>query len=291
MKVVSYNTVGRFLEENSPILLEREAVSQLILFNALTNQHSETNADLFFGRVEDDLGQAVLLFANVRPYNLVIHAANSSGIPAAAQTLSDYIIHLGIEIKGINANETICNAFTAEYGIKIPGYGFQEKLAMDIMELKRLKEINLVKGKTRYANMAEMERIAEWIMEFNADALEETVLYEDQIPKAIKIIESKRLYVFEKPDGEIVSMAAAAKQLTHGICINYVYTPLKFRNKGYAAANMYYLSKEMLEKGNQFCSLFVDKKNPVSNQVYKKIGYEILEDHYDLRLFSIAREN
>lgn len=285
MKVVSYETVARFLEENKTLLLEREAVSQLILFNALTNQHLETNAALLFGRVEDDLGKAVLLFANVQPYNLVIHAANPAGIPSAAQTLSDYIIRLDIEIKGINANKAICNAFTAEYGIKRPGYDFREKLAMDIMELKRLKDLKLVKGKTRHANMADMERIAEWMKEFTADALDETVLYEDQIPKAIKIIESKRLYVFENPDGEIVTMAAAAKQLIHGICINYVYTPFKFRNKGYAAANMYYLSKEMLDKGNQFCSLFVDKKNPVSNRVYKKIGYEILEDQYDLRLF------
>ena len=284
MKVVSYKKVGSFLEENQATLLERESVGQLILFNALTNQHLETNPAMFFGRVEDDWGQTVLLFANVQPYNLVIHAANPVGIPSAAVTLSDYIINMDIDIKGINANIAICEAFTAEYRLRRPGLSFQEKLAMDIMEMKKLNEIKVVKGKTRNANMAEMERIAEWMMEFTADALEESVLYEDQIPKAIKLIETKRLYVFENPDGEIVSMAAAAKQLINGVCINYVYTPFRFRNKGYAAANMYYVSKGRLEKGNQFCSLFVDKKNPVSNRVYKKIGYEILEDQYDFRL-------
>ncbi len=81
-------------------------------------------------------------------------------------------------------------------------------------------------------------------------------------------------------------MAAATRQLISGVCINYVYTPKQYRGKGYAAANMYYLSKEMLDKGNRFCTLFVDKKNPVSNRVYKKIGYEILEDQYDYRLFT-----
>ncbi|HWT76841.1 MAG TPA: GNAT family N-acetyltransferase, partial [Mobilitalea sp.] len=71
------------------------------------------------------------------------------------------------------------------------------------------------------------------------------------------------------------------RQLIHGIAINYVYTPEEFRGKGYAAANIYYMCKNYLENGNDFCSLFVDKKNPLSARSYEKIGFQFLEDNYE----------
>ncbi len=154
------------------------------------------------------------------------------------------------------------------------------------MELKKLLTVNLPEGISRKAKADEAGQIAGWMIKFSAEALEESILYETQLPKAIEIIEEGRMYVFENREGRIVSMAAASRQLVNGIRLNYVYTPREFRNTGYAAANMYYLSKGMLEKGNRFCALFVDKKNPMSNRVYKKIGYEILENQVDLRLIA-----
>lgn len=39
--------------------------------------------------------------------------------------------------------------------------------------------------------------------------------------------------------------------------------------------------REALKKGYDCCTLFVDQKNPVSNWVYEKIGFQILEDAYE----------
>ncbi|MFU0827915.1 MAG: GNAT family N-acetyltransferase [Lachnoclostridium sp.] len=284
MKVISYETVDRFLDENKTILLEREAESQLILYNALVNQEKSTNSSMLFGRVEDYRCHPVLIFANIHPYNLVIHPVRSSGNSSAAVALSDYITAMNIEINGINARKEICDAFMKEYWKKKPEYDFSENLAMNIMKLSYLKEIKPAEGKFRNASLDDIETVAEWMVEFATDALGECVLYDDQVPKANRMIESNRLFVFENPDGDMVSMAAIARQLVNGACINYVYTPDKFRGKGYATANVYYLSKLILDKGNQFCSLFVDKKNPISNRVYHKIGYEIIEEQYDYRL-------
>jgi predicted GNAT family acetyltransferase len=79
-------------------------------------------------------------------------------------------------------------------------------------------------------------------------------------------------------------MAVITRKLPHGTAIAYVYTPEEYRGKGYAAANMYYLSKKLLEQGGEFCTLFVDKKNPLSNRAYEKVGYKILEDSYEYRI-------
>jgi uncharacterized protein len=278
MKLVIYKTVEKFLEENECILLERESVSQLILFNVMNNRSSETNDTILMGKIADNNQQPLLIFANVLPYNLLIYGVTGSVESEAITVLADYIINNNIVITGLNANKEISDTFILYYKSIKPQSEFIERLAMDIMELKNLSKVNLTKGVSRKAKETEISQIAKWMVEFAKDALGEAIIYEDQIPKAAKMIETGILYVFENTAGDIVSMAAASRQLVNGICINYVYTPKEFRSKGYAAANMYYLSKEILEKGNRFCTLFVDKKNPISNRVYKKIGYEIMED-------------
>ena len=37
---------------------------------------------------------------------------------------------------------------------------------------------------------------------------------------------------------------------------------------GYAVANIYNISKKYLDEGNEYCTLFVDKKNILSKRVY-----------------------
>lgn len=36
--------------------------------------------------------------------------------------------------------------------------------------------------------------------------------------------------------------------------------------------------------GKSYVTLFVDKKNPISNRVYRKIGFDVLEDAGDYRV-------
>jgi predicted GNAT family acetyltransferase len=52
-----------------------------------------------------------------------------------------------------------------------------------------------------------------------------------------------------------------------------VYTPPHYRNRGYAAACVAALSKRLLDSGRKFCALFADAENPISNGIYRKIGY------------------
>ena len=69
-------------------------------------------------------------------------------------------------------------------------------------------------------------------------------------------------------------MAARNRPTRHGISISYVYTPPQFRRQGYAYALVYQLSQHLLNTGNTFCALFADQKNPSSNRIYQRIGYQ-----------------
>jgi predicted GNAT family acetyltransferase len=60
-----------------------------------------------------------------------------------------------------------------------------------------------------------------------------------------------------------------------------VYTPPAQRGKGYAANCTAAVSQLLLDAGWDYCALFTDLENPISNRVYEKIGYEAVCDYAD----------
>ncbi|MEG2017960.1 MAG: GNAT family N-acetyltransferase, partial [Clostridium sp.] len=257
--------------------------TQLILSNAFVNRDKETNKEILFGRVEDESGVIKLIFANVSPYNLLIYNLDNDTL-AAIQSLVDYLQKEEVSLRGINANNKICSEFIQCYSEK-SGCTFKEYLSMDIMELRELNNsVKLPQGSFRTANCEDMDLLIDWYNNFAKEALNEEVLIEKAKAYLKVKLESNCLYIFEGENQKPMAMAAATRQLTNGVSVSLVYSSKEARGKGYGLAVVYNLSKEYLARGNKFCSLFVDKKNPISNGVYKKLGYKILEDNYDYRI-------
>lgn len=281
MKVVIYDRVEEFLKINEKVLLKKEAVNQLILFNAYTNREKDTNNDILFGRVEDEVG-ASLIFCNVSPYNLLIHNLKKE-VDDSIKVLVDYLLENKIDISGINSNKKVCEKCIDYYEEKAK-CKFHERLAMDIMELRKLNQVTLPKGYFREATEKDLDLIIDWHIRFAKEALNEDIAVEDFIEKLVIRIKNGAIYIFEDENHIPVSMAASTKQLNNGISVSLVYSDARKRGMGYGVAVVYKLSKIYLERGNEFCSLFVDKRNPVSNEVYAKIGYKIIEDNFDYRI-------
>jgi len=281
MKVVIYDKVEDFLNINEEILLKKEALNQLILFNAYTNRDKDINKDILFGRVEDRYGIS-LIFCNVSPYNLLIHNLKEE-VNDSIKVLVDYIIENKIDISGINASKKICEKFIEYYKEKTK-CKFHERLAMDVMELRKLNQIILPKGYFREAIEKDLDLIIDWHIKFAKEALNEDIAVESFIERLATRIRNGAMYIFEDENHVPVSMAAFTKQLKKGISVSLVYSDARKRGMGYGVAVVYNLSKLYLERGSEFCSLFVDKRNPVSNGVYTKIGYKIIEDNFDYRI-------
>ncbi len=287
MFVRIYETVQQFLEENEVRLLEKEALTQLILSNALVNRDKETKKEVLFGRVEDEAGVIKLIFANVSPYNLLIYNLDNDTL-AAIQFLVDYLQKEEVSLRGINANNKISSEFIQCYSEK-SGCTFKEYLSMDIMELRELNNsVKLPQGSFRTAKLKDMDLLIDWYSKFAKEALNEEISIEKAKVYLNSKVESQCLYIFEDKAHKPMAMAAATRQLTNGVSVSLVYSSKEARGRGYGLAVVYNLSKEYLGRGNKFCSLFVDKKNPVSNGVYKKLGYKILEDNYDYRIVKEA---
>lgn len=274
-----YETPAGFLAENEAFLQQYEPVVQLSLGNARAHRDEPCGPGLLFGRYEEQ-GEAVLLFGWLFPWNLCLNAApGDPRAPLAAAELARYLLEKGIPIPGINARKDLCGAFRPAYGGT-----FRLHTAMDIMVLRELVPPPAVPGRVRKACGADLERLTEWGMAFHREVIHDGAGAAEIRQKYAEHVEQKAVALFETPEGVPVSMAYASRGLPHGAGISGVYTPPEFRGRGYCQCTVAALCRELLEQGNAYCTLFVDKANPISNRVYEKIGFAILEDCCDYRL-------
>lgn len=286
MIVKVYENAETYLLDNETVLIEQEAVSQLVLFNAYQSRQSLGKDNGLFGVVLDD-DQIVLHFSNMPSQFMAVYIQDfNKDIQHAARVLAGYMAENQINLEGINAINDVCAAFIDEY-TRVVNCTFVERMATGIMEVRQLNEIKPAEGMTRFAVPHEAKLLTDWMIQFQIEAMAKEIDYESALVKVSKLINDNRLYVFEDAEQNIVSMAAAARKLAHGIAINYVYTPEEFRGMGYAATNIYNISKEYLDKGYEFCTLFVDKKNMLSKRAYEKVGYYILTEVYEYKLLQI----
>jgi GNAT superfamily N-acetyltransferase len=235
-----------------------------------------------YGAVLDDQETVSLLFCNVLPYNLSIYTVKQDNIVQSSEALAEYLGGCHITVNGIYARQDVCLNFMEEYKKHIK-CSFAERLGIDILELREINELTPIEGLHRLADPKEAKLVAEWMIEFQMESLASEMDYEAALDRTIKLIHEKKIYVYENSEQKVVTMAVAARKLAHGTAITYIFTPEEFRGKGYAAANIYYLSKELLEQNNQFCTLFVDKKNPLSSRAYEKVGYKTVGDIYEYK--------
>lgn len=294
--VKTYESAALFLKEAKEILLEQEAVSQLVLGNAISAGDRPCRSDLLFGTVWLK-GEMVLAFCNCLPWNLVIHAvlqrkgevwrneadaligAESEKIATATRELAVYLKENAIPVKGVNANGFVCQNFLEHYCEE--GLIAEKELSMDIMECRNLRPAALQAGIYRSAAPEDADWILEGCLAFEQEALgkqgDREKLLENILDHQIK---NNSLRLFCLPDNTPVCMANLARNLTNGFSINQVYTVPKYRGKGYAQTLIYKFCEEFFRSGYSFATLFVDKTNSISNRVYAKVGFEIVEDNY-----------
>lgn len=280
MEIKFYNTPGEFLTDNAEFLRRFEVTTQLTVGNAVAHRDEPCSPELLFGRCEEE-GETILLFSNMLPWNLLLHSIPGDFSACAATVLlAERLKKDGVRINGLNATQQLSKIFTFAYGGK-----FHLKHAMDIMVLRELIEPPVVSGKVRAARPDELDGLLDWRCEFNREALHEEPNPEQLRESFAKTVEDGRLYVLELNDGTPVSMAAvASRKLPHGVSITDVYTPKEHCGNKYAQNTVAAICREKLAAGAEYITLFVDRRNPISNRAYAKIGFRILEDNFDYRV-------
>ena len=283
MKPRFYDDINEFYKVAYPFLLEHEAENNLPLAILISlKQNIEVYGEekpLLFSLTDAKIIKLIAL--RTPPHDLLIsYTDNLSTIDVLTEELT-------------NRNEKLPGVLSFKEGADKFAVQWCEKNSLKlnlfrkerIYELVKVSEDTLGHRKFSVAPKAHQELVFQWAGEMMKEALIDTT--KDDIQRMIEILreefdqdKSHMYLLFE--DNDPVSMAREAGKTPNGVFVNFVYTPIPLRRKGYATECVAKLSKHLLEVGNRYCFLFTDLSNPTSNSIYQKIGYQpvIDESHY-----------
>jgi len=178
-----------------------------------------------------------------------------------------------IMVTGVNAKTQISTRF-ADLWVENSLEKASMKMKMNLSILKNIRPIKLSTGYMVNATKQHTTLLVQWAELFHEEL---GLQYENQsfINKHVDdMINSHHAYLWI--DKEPVSMVFLERPHKRGVSLGYVFTPEKFRKKGYAQSLVYSTCESILDKELEYCALFADKQNPVSNHIYKKIGFSEL---------------
>ena len=209
--------------------------------------------------VSAENGERRLLCMKLSPYSLLLF-----GDGALAEELFDYLISNEYEIGSLLGGEALCDEvikmLQRRFGIR-----YQEALAMDFMEAREVTEAFC--ADVEIPTEADLQELVECKTCFVADCGLNAPVSMEQTRQRLKE------YRILRRDGKIVSMAAISAATENALKIAAVYTRPEYRGRGLARLVVNTAKNEILAQG-KIATLNVDKKNPITNHLYRSLGFQ-----------------
>lgn len=194
------------------------------------------------------------------------YVATITPMPAAvSEACVDLLVREGAELPGVNGEAGSTARFAGQWSERTKS-GARPDQGLRIYEAQSIQMPPGVPGGLRRAALSDRTRIGELLRGFQEDTGEAR----PDDPVTDRRIAAGQFWLWEDPPA--LSMAALTPPIL-GVCrVQAVYTPPEWRNRGYAGAGVARLSAQTLESGHR-CILYTDLGNPISNSVYRRIGY------------------
>jgi predicted GNAT family acetyltransferase len=274
MMLCRHSGPAEFLKHALAFLEKREAENNLLLgISSWLATHPEPGSKTpYFATVEKN-GNVQAAALMTPPHNLVLSHAKKGCLVAIAEHLSSEALVLPGVVGPAETSRTF-----AEIWAEKTGGTFQLHKPLRIYQLSQVTPPPRADGRMRLASENDTHTLVRWIRDFS---VEEPQSRDEASESLQRLLTDHRLYVWE--DRELCSMAAWSGPTTHGVRINFVYTPPELRGRGYASACVAALSRSMLDSGKTFCYLFTDLSNPSANKIYQRIGYRPVSDFAEYR--------
>lgn len=263
--IKEYFTGKEFINENRVFLLKNPHMTGFFFFDeSLLTQSNKYN---FAIKVESD--KYKLLAMKVEPFGLMLYGAE--------YLLEDLLFYL-ITNK-YHFTNILCPKQIGDHLLNIGKNKFNldyyEALALDFMEAKSKTEDS--DKSVQIPNINDLDQL----FDMNKAFLSECNLDDATSKNAIKSHLSN--YRVIKIDDKVVSMGASFEMQETSVRISNVYTLHEYRGQGYSRKIVNYLKNEALDKGKT-AVLNVDRYNPVTNHLYRELGFEVLFSQGEYRL-------
>jgi len=284
MNLTTYQSADAFLKKTQGILEEHEVENNLMLGLCLRMVQSseEIEPAPYFATVKqnDDLLVAAIM---TPPHKLIVYSDTDARVEVFELLTAD-LLAKGLPVPGVVGRSAVAIAFAKAWE-EVTGESTIQGMRHRIYRLTEVNQSQTPSGSFRVATKDDLTLLAQWILAFHHEAVPNDPLSDVQGATRRRIAH-KEIFVWE--DTGPVSVAAGSRPTTNGVSVNLVYTPPEYRGRGYATACVASLSRHLLNSGFSFCTLFANLANPISNHVYKKIGYRPVCDFVEWRFAAIA---
>jgi len=272
MLITTYEDPDDFLQKTRSVL-EQDEISNGLLLGVVSGL-IKSPTDFYLATVEDE--DCLLVAACMTPPLKIILYSHDANDEAAFAALALHLMQEDWLIPGVVGPTFVSENF-AKIWAKLSGQSYHVSMRQRVFQLNKVIPPTRVPGRLRVATENDLDLITCWMAAFYREALPEDKRGITRQMAEIRV-RAGNVYLWETPDGQVVSMAAKTRPVTKVITIAFVYTPFAYRGIGYASNCVATLSQLLLDEGWQSCSLFTDLSNRTSNRIYRKMGYEPICD-------------
>ncbi|HET9235981.1 MAG TPA: GNAT family N-acetyltransferase [Oligoflexus sp.] len=215
-------------------------------------------------------GAAIQLYAHhTPPYAPYLSLGRAEAVAALARDWRDS----GKTLPGLMGPQEVTDVFLQHWPALHNHISFAERQGF-----YRLDQVSLptpTGAVFEPARLSDLDLYVSWLKAFCLELNEPYPGDENARLQQLGRIKEGDLYSLSV-NGQPVSMTVAGRKLIHGRCISFVYTPPEQRGLGYAGELVGRVSQKILDDGYQYCCLFTQLDNPVSNRIYQRLGYQLL---------------
>lgn len=280
MKFIKYETKGEFLDDNLDILLKEEAKNEIMIGITLEHNTLKVN-NWLLGRIEDDNKVKLIFLVDDDKNGLLLYSPEGKVSDELAECLVDNIIKLDIELREILTSKKNAKKIAKIYSAKTSKKMIETEFAY-IFKFDKFNEEHILNVGERIEKIEDensnLQEVEELVKEMYETTYGGKYCSEIEANKVAKVFVRKGLYVLKNENDEIVTQASTVRKQINGCAIGGVITSKKHRGHGYAKRCVYALCEQLLKEGYKFIVLHVKPSNDAAISVYRKIGFEQIDE-------------
>jgi predicted GNAT family acetyltransferase len=213
--------------------------------------------------VADGAGPLGVVLQSPHHFPVALTPMPDDAVVAVVSAIAD----AGVALPGVSGEAATAARFAAQWAERTLTAA-EPFNGQRIYELEGAPSPRRVGGCLRLAEAPDCGLILDWMRSFYADIGEQNI-------SDAEVVVSRRVaagnFWLWQDDGPC-SVAAHTDAAAGVVRIQAVYTPSPLRGHGYAGACVSALSAQLQDAGHR-CILYADLANPVSNRLYRGLGY------------------
>jgi predicted GNAT family acetyltransferase len=256
------NDPNRVLADAAGVLASDPVAHNVVL--TLLHRRVELPEPGRYWIVEADGEPAGVVFQSPLSFAATLTPMSTAAVTAVVDTITEQHVAL----PGVNGDAATAARFAGHWAERTKSAA-RPVQGQRVYEIERLIPARPAGGQLRRAAASDRETLVAWFNAFSAES-GEGLPPQDPYEVVDRRVRAGQLWLWE--DGGSVSMAGVTEPMAGVARIGPVYTPPERRGSGYASGLVADMSAGVLAEGNR-CILYTDLGNPVSNSVYRGIGY------------------